>query len=154
MKRTLFALLLLASSLFAEVVNVTATSKFIKTTEMKIIDIRTEAEWKQMGIINGAYLITFFDEKYDYNVHVFLNKLNEVIDKDEKFAIICNTGSRTKLVSNFLGNKHDYRVVNLIGGMSNLIKEGFELDIYNPSSRKKLKRKGRFQFFSDKSKSK
>jgi len=154
MKRTLFALLLLASSLLAEVVTVPATSKFVETTKMKIIDIRTEAEWKQMGVINGAYLITFFDEKYDYNVHVFLNKLNEIVEKDEKFAIICNTGSRTKLVSNFLGNKHDYRVVNLIGGMSKLIKEGFKLDVYTPSSARKSKNKRKFQFFFDRNSSK
>ena len=51
-------------------------------------------------------------------------------EKDEEFAIICNTGSRTKLVSNFLGKKLDYKVVNLMGGMMKLLKEGFKPEFY------------------------
>ena len=131
MKKTLLGLFLLGSTLFAEVTNIDATTTFVNETKMKIIDIRTEAEWKQMGVIKGAYLITFFDEKYGYDTEAFLKSLNKVIEKDEQFALICNTGSRTKLISNFLGNKLDYKVVNLRGGMSKLLQEGFKPEAYN-----------------------
>jgi rhodanese-related sulfurtransferase len=130
MKRILWGLLLLGSTLFAEVRNIPATIEFITDKKMKIIDIRTEGEWKEMGVIKDAKLITFFDEKYGYDSELFLKSLNEVIEKDEEFALICNSGSRTKLISNFLGNKMDYKVVNLTGGMSQLLEEGFKPESY------------------------
>ena len=131
MKKTLLGVLLLGATLFAEVTNTPITKKFVESKKMKIIDIRTEGEWVQMGIIPGAHLITFFDEKYGYDTDIFLGELNKVIKKDEQFAIICNTGSRTKLISNFLGNKLDYKVVNLTGGMSQLFNEGFKPEAYD-----------------------
>jgi rhodanese-related sulfurtransferase len=131
-------LLLLGSMLFAEVTNTPATITFIEENKMKIIDIRTKGEWVQMGIIKDAYLITFFDERYGYDAKKFLEELNEVVEKDEEFAIICNTASRTKLVSNFLGNKHNYKVTNLTGGMMNLFREGFKPEYYDPKERKRL----------------
>jgi len=133
MKKTLFGFLLLGSTLFAEVRNVSATATFVNDAKMKIIDIRTEGEWKQMGVIKGVHCITFFDEKYGYDTEEFLKSLDAVIEKDEEFALICNTGSRTKLISNFLGNKMDYNVVNLTGGMSQLLQEGFKPESYVPS---------------------
>ena len=137
LKKTLLGLLLLGSTLFAEVTNVVVTSDFVKEKKMKIIDIRTEGEWVQMGVIKDAYLITFFDEKYGYDTEAFMAALDEIVEKDEQFAIICNTGSRTKLVANFLGNKHDYNVVNLTGGMVKLLREGFKPEYYIPTNKKK-----------------
>jgi rhodanese-related sulfurtransferase len=130
MKKILFGLLLLGSTLFAEIIEQPATVEFVNNTKMKIIDIRTEGEWVQMGVIRNSILLTFFDERGGVNIDLFLEELNNVIDKDEQFAIICNTGSRTKLISNFLGKKMDYRVVNLTGGMMKLFKDGFEPEYY------------------------
>ncbi len=130
MKKTLFGLLLLGSTLFAEVIDKPATVAFVNNPQMKIIDIRTEGEWIQMGVIRNSILLTFFDEKGNVNIDSFLEELNNIVDKDEQFAIICNTGSRTKLVSNFLGKKMDYKVVNLTGGMMKLFKDGFEPEYY------------------------
>lgn len=133
MKKTLLGLLLLGSTLLAEVTNVPATQEFIDAKKMKIIDIRTKGEWIQTGIIKDSFLITFFDEKYGYDTDEFMGALDKVINKDEQFAIICNTGSRTKLIANFLGNKQDYHVVNLAGGMSKLFQEGFQPEFYAPN---------------------
>ena len=130
MKKTLFGLLILASTLFGEVTDTPATLDFVNSKKMKIIDIRTEGEWVQMGVIREATLITFFDEQSRYDTEAFLEELNKVIEKDEEFAIICNTGSRTRLIANFLGNKLDYKVVNLTGGMVKLFREGFEPEFY------------------------
>ena len=127
---------LLSSALFAKVTNVPATTAFVEETKMKIIDIRTKGEWVQMGIIRDAHLITFFDERYGYDVKTFLEELDAVVKKDEEFAIICNSGSRTKLIANFLGVKNSYNVVNLTGGMMNLLKEGFRPAYYNPNGTK------------------
>ena len=133
MIKKIVAVVLLGTVLFAKVTNIPATTTFVENRKMKIIDIRTKGEWTQMGIIKDAYPITFFDERYGYDTKSFLEELNTVVKKDEKFAIICNTGSRTKLISNFLGNKLDYNVVNLTGGMMSLLKEGFKPEVYNKS---------------------
>jgi len=130
MKKTLFGLLVLGSTLFAEVTDTPATVEFINNSKMKIIDIRTEGEWVQMGVIKNSILITFFDERGGVDTDRFIADLNGVVEKDEEFAIICNTGSRTKLISNYLGKKLDYKVVNLTGGMMKLFKEGFEPEFY------------------------
>ncbi len=130
MKKTVFGLLFFATLLVAEVTNLPVTIDFVKSNKMKIIDIRTKSEWKEMGIIKDAYLLTFFDEESHYNVKDFINKLNKIVKKNEQFAIICNTSSRTKLISNLLGNRLDYNVVNLIGGMDKLVKDGYIVTIY------------------------
>ncbi len=130
MKKTVFGLLFFATLLVAEVTNLPVTIDFVKSNKMKIIDIRTKSEWREMGIIKNAYLLTFFDEESHYNVKDFINKLNKIVKKNEQFAIICNTSSRTKLISNLLGNRLDYHVVNLIGGMDKLVKDGYIVTIY------------------------
>jgi len=133
MKKTLFGLLFFGTMLMAKVTNIPVTVDFVESDKMKIIDIRTEGEWKQMGIIKGSHLITFFDDKAQYDINEFLKALDKVIEKKEQFAIICNTASRTKLVSNFLGKKLDYDVVNLTGGMVKLIKDGYKVESYTPN---------------------
>ncbi|HIP51852.1 MAG TPA: rhodanese-like domain-containing protein [Campylobacterales bacterium] len=136
MKKTILSLLLLCSSLMAEVTNIDVTPEFIEENKIKIIDIRTESEWEEMGVVSGAHLITFFTKNNKFHSESFLKELNLVVDKNEQFAIISNTASRTKLVSNFLGHKHNYNVINLIGGMSKLLKEGYKVEVYKPKKSK------------------
>ncbi len=137
MKKIVLSFSLLCSLLLAEVTNITVTAKFVEAKNIKIIDIRTKNEWKEMGVISGAHLITFFRENREDYTEDFLEDLNRVVDKDEQFALISNTASRSKLVSNFLGHKHNYNVINLIGGMSKLLEEGYEVEAYG--SDKKMK---------------
>jgi len=115
----------------AEVTNIDVTAEFIEENKVKIIDIRTENEWEEMGVISDAYLITFFTKNNDFHSESFLKELDSVVEKDERFAIISNTSSRSKLVSNFLGHKHNYKVINLMGGMTKLLKEGYEVKLYH-----------------------
>lgn len=135
MKKILFGIWLLSSVLFSEVTNMEVTKEFIKANKIKIIDIRTEQEWKNKGVLPCTYLLTFFDEDQEYNPKMFMKALDKIIEKDEQFAIISNSASRTKLVSNFLGKKHDYKVINLVGGMVKLIDDGYTIQDYDPTKR-------------------
>jgi len=132
MKKIVLGLLLLGASLFAEVTNVIVTPQFVNSSNLKIIDIRTKGEWKETGIVKGSYTLTFFNEKGDYDIYSFLKSLNKIVKKDEKFALICRTGSRTGMVSNFLGNKLNYHVVNLKGGLMKLMRDGYKTKPYTP----------------------
>jgi rhodanese-related sulfurtransferase len=124
MTRIVFGLLLLATSLFAELKQEWATEKFLQKN-IKVIDIRTPAEWRETGIVKGSYPIMFFDEQGNYDVPKFLKALDKVVKKDEQFALICRVGSRTGMVSEFLANKLGYKVIDLKGGIMKLISEGY-----------------------------
>jgi len=125
MKKIVFALLLLATSLFAELKHVWATEGFLKK-DIKIIDIRTQGEWIETGIVAGSYTIVFFDENGNYNAPKFLKELSKVVKKDEQFALICRTGSRTGMISEFLSKDIGYKVINLKGGIKKLIQDGYK----------------------------
>jgi rhodanese-related sulfurtransferase len=143
MRKVMMGLLLIASTLLGEVINIEATPEFVNSTDMKIIDVRTRPEWIQTGIVKGSYTLTFFDERGNYDVKSFLKALNQIVKRDEKFALICRTGSRTGMISNFLGNKLNYHVVNLRGGIMRLIQLGYKPVPYNSKYLSKIN----FKFF-------
>ncbi|WP_345992409.1 rhodanese-like domain-containing protein [Sulfurimonas sp. HSL-1716] len=122
MKIFILLLLLAATSLFAEVIKIYPDQSFLKK-DIPIVDIRTKGEWKETGILKNAIPITFFDEKGNYNIPVFLKKLSEKVDVKKPFALVCRTGSRTNLVSKFLSNELKYHVYDLKGGMMYAIGE-------------------------------
>lgn len=119
---------------FAELKNVWATKEFLKN-DIKIIDVRTPGEWRETGIVEGSYTIMFFDEQGRFNVPLFLEQLNKVVKKDEQFALICRTGSRTTEISKFLSQQLGYNVINLAGGIHKLMKEGYKPVMYIPHNR-------------------
>ena len=125
MRKIFIVLIITMTSLMAELTQVWATPQFVEK-KMKIIDIRTPAEWKETGIIEGSYTIMFFDEKGNFNLEIFLRQLDMVVKKDEPFALICRVGSRTGMVSEFLSERLGYKVTNLKGGIMKMIYEGYK----------------------------
>ena len=125
MKKILFGLLFVSTMVMAELQHVWSTPNFVDKN-IKIIDIRTPAEWKETGIVKDSYTIMFFDEKGNFNVENFLKQLKMAVKKDEQFALICRTGSRTTMVSQFLSDKLGYKVINLKGGIMKIIQEGYK----------------------------
>ena len=116
MKKIILTILLLVSSLFA-----TLTSEYpslkILNSDMPIVDIRTPDEWRETGILKGAITIMFFNEQGGYDVNGFLRELNAKVDTSKPFALICRTGSRTKVIAAFLAKELHYQVTDLLGGM-------------------------------------
>ena len=125
MRRIILSFFMLTAMAMAELTQVWATPAF-PDTGIKIIDIRTPAEWKETGIVKGSYTIMFFDEKGNFNVDLFLKQLDMVVKKDEPFALICRVGSRTGMVSEFLSERLGYKVTNLKGGIMKMIYEGYK----------------------------
>ena len=120
-------ILLLATSVMAERKQIWVTPDFVnKNKKIKIIDIRTPSEWRETGIVANSYTIMFFDEKGNFDLKSFLTQLNQTVKKGEPFALICRVGSRTGMVSKFLSEKLDYKVIDLKGGITKLIKEGYK----------------------------
>ncbi|WP_455755549.1 rhodanese-like domain-containing protein [Sulfurimonas sp.] len=117
MKKIFFILLLLISSLYAELTNVYLSQKLLDS-KIPIVDIRTPDEWRETGIIKDSIPIMFFNEKGDYDINGFLKELNEKVDTTKPFAMICRTGSRTKVISAYFSQKLNYHVVNIAGGIT------------------------------------
>jgi len=93
--------------------------EYFKNKGVVIIDIRTEPEWKETGIIEGSKLITFFDMYGRYDIEKFIKKFSKYVpNKDTKFILVCRTGSRTKIVGDFLANQLGYKnAMHLAGGI-------------------------------------
>src|SRR5690606_20475328 len=54
-----------------------------------IIDIRTQKEWKETGIVPGSHLLTFFNEDGSHDEQGFINRLQQITGSDTSFAILC-----------------------------------------------------------------
>lgn len=130
MRKILFGLVIVGTALLADLQEVWVTPDFIEK-DIKIIDIRTPSEWRETGIVKGAYTLMFFDEQGRFDIQGFLDQLNKIVKKDERFALICRTGSRTAEVSKFLANEMGYNVINLRGGVMKLRYEGYKFVPYS-----------------------
>ncbi len=125
MQKILLILLVFCAYVTAEVINEYPDQKLLDSG-ITVIDIRTQGEWQESGIIKGAIPITFWYADGSYNLPLFMKTLQEHIKDGEKFALICHVGSRTAEVSAFLSQEYNMRVVNLLGGMEYLKKNGYK----------------------------
>ena len=77
-----------------------------------LIDVRTQSEWKQTGIVEGSQLLTFFDEKGNYDIKKWVADLEKIAGKDKPFMLICAVGGRTSNISQFLDGKMGFTEVH------------------------------------------
>lgn len=131
MRLAFLSLLLTFTTLTADYIRQPIDQKLVDS-KIKIIDIRTPGEWKTTGVIKGSIPIMFFDEQGNYDLNAFLGKLNKVVKKDEKFALICNSGNRTQVLGSFLGKQLNYNVIDLQGGIQYAIGKKIPLEPYKP----------------------
>ncbi|TXG87485.1 MAG: rhodanese-like domain-containing protein [Rhodocyclaceae bacterium] len=128
MMRLFAFLLLLATTLSAraEVVDITnAELARLAISGVPVIDIRTEGEWKETGIVPGSRLITLFDEKGRADAPAWLAKVKEVAKPDQPVIVICRSGNRTKMASQLLAQQGGYaKVYNVKDGIRAWAAEG------------------------------
>jgi rhodanese-related sulfurtransferase len=116
LKKVFLSLLFVSISLFASIKNEEASQELL-LSNIPIVDIRTPGEWKETGLLKGSIPIMLFDEKGKYDLEDFLKKLNSAVDTKKPFALICRTGSRTKILAQFLSQKMGYDVINIKSGI-------------------------------------
>ena len=135
MKRLIALLFLFPLFLFAEVRDLDIASfEKLKNSGVPVIDIRTTAEWKDTGIIQGSHTIMFFRPDGTYDVQAFLSELKKLgISKETTFVLVCRSASRTRMLGNFLSEKMGYKhVFHLTGGVLNWKAHSKPLSIYRP----------------------
>lgn len=110
----LVAFLCLFASLaaHAEIVDIdNAELARLSAAGVPVIDIRTEGEWKETGIVPGSRLITLFDERGRADAPAWLEKVKGVAKPDQPVIVICRSGNRTKMASQLLSQQAGYRTV-------------------------------------------
>ena len=73
-----------------------------------LIDIRTKREWYETGVIKKSNLLTFFDKDGNYDVKEWMSKLKKIASNKDPVIIICRSGRRSRIVSNFLDQEANY----------------------------------------------
>src|SRR6478735_8448762 len=124
--RTFLVLFLSAFCVFAKaqshIKNVDATEfkKLIDENKSVLIDLRTDDEIKNKGMIKGAKQIDFLDK----NSETVIDKL----DRNKTYLIYCAGGGRSGDCAQLMQEKGFKSVVNLEKGFDDWKKKGFEIE--------------------------
>ena len=127
MKKKLLALtfffLLNSIQLFAEIYEVDNEKiKMLLENSVPLIDIRTEGEWRETGIINNSYLLTFFDNEGNYDFKKWMIEVGEIADENGPVIIMCRSGRRSRIVSNMIIKENsEYLIYHSTNGIKSWI---------------------------------
>ena len=127
MKKKLFAMtfffLLNSIQLFAEIYEVDNEKiKMLLENSVPLIDIRTEGEWRETGIINNSYLLTFFDNEGNYDFKKWMIEVGEIADENGPVIIMCRSGRRSRIVSNMIiKENNEYLIYHATDGIKSWI---------------------------------
>ena len=115
-----------ASLAFSDVIEIgNIELKSLLQKKIPLIDIRRKDEWKSTGIVENSILMTFFDKNGKANTNEWLKELNKIAKKNDPVILICRTGRRTGIISNFLSEKVGYRLIyDVTDGITDWIKKG------------------------------
>ena len=102
--------------------------KGLKEDGYKFIDIRTEKERENTGIISGSLEITAFDI-YGNFVPEFMKTFRDLVELDDNTVFISNEGEIASMLANgFVEQLQATNMYALEGGIQELIKENFKLE--------------------------
>jgi rhodanese-related sulfurtransferase len=102
--------------------------RFMPVSEMTadgalLVDIRTPAEWKDTGVIEGARLIEFnFNDPA-----TFLPQIAADLADGRDLVLICNSGNRTQAAAEFLATQIPNNIVSIEGGIRKVMAAGYTL---------------------------
>ena len=102
--------------------------KRLKEDGYKFIDIRTEKERENTGIISGSLEITAFDI-YGNFVPEFMKTFRDLVELDDNIVFISNEGEIARMLANgFVEQLNATNMYALKGGIQQLIKENYKLE--------------------------
>jgi len=124
----IFALLvaLTGSPAFAQVHQIdNAQLTQMANAGVPVIDIRTPREWKTTGVMQGSHLLTFFDERGQFDMNAWMEKFSDIVGPDDPVLIICAAGVRSAAVAKVLSDKLGYRQIhNVTRGIDDWMRQG------------------------------
>lgn len=126
----LFVFLVLVSTGFAaEYQNLPLTKELVRSG-VAIVDIRTEREWQETGVVPGSVLITFFKSDRSYDLDAFIAELGQHVDPQQDLAILCRRGNRSAKLAALMADRGFTKIINLRGGIRAAAANGVNLVHY------------------------
>ena len=109
--------------LFAEIYEVNNEKiKMLLENDVPLIDIRTEGEWYETGVINSSHLLTFFNKDGSYDFRKWMIELGEIANENGPVIIICRSGRRSRIVSNMIiKENNEYLIYHATDGIKSWI---------------------------------
>ena len=95
----------------------------LSNANIPIVDVRRSSEWEQTGVIPNSILLTFFDEKGDYNYHQWYEKLRLEINESKPVILICRSGKRSKIIAQMMNENFDHVIYNAKRGIISWVDE-------------------------------
>lgn len=90
-----------------------------------VVDVRTPDEWRTTGVISESHLLTFFDNRGNYDLNDWLSKFTKIADPQDEVVIICAVGNRSRVIGHFLSSELGYqKVYNVTQGIEHWIGNG------------------------------
>ena len=126
MKILLVIFVLFTKFVNAEVIHIdnTELSNLIEK-EVKIIDVRTQNEWKSTGIIKGSFLISLLNKNKKFIFKDWYEMFNDKFGENKSIIFICASGVRSNYISHLLKKKKpDLIIYNLKKGINYWIRSG------------------------------
>lgn len=80
-----------------------------------VLDVRTEREWKETGVVPGSRLLTYFDENGRSNPPQWLEKLKSAVPAGQPVILVCRSGKRSAAAAQFLSEQAGYKTVYNVG---------------------------------------
>lgn len=109
----------------AEIINIdNADLVRLQAKGVPVIDVRTQEEWRDTGVIKGARLLTFsFSGGFDKAA--WLKQEQQVVKPGDSVVLICRSGRRSKAVADYLESQSTKGTIyNSSGGMDGWKAEG------------------------------
>tara|TARA_B100000963_G_scaffold129893_1_gene113347 strand:- start:580 stop:984 length:405 start_codon:yes stop_codon:yes gene_type:complete len=129
-KNLLIVFILFTKFVNAEVVNINnrELSNLIEQ-EIKIIDVRTQNEWKSTGIIKGSLLISLLNKNKKFIFEDWYEIFKNTLNTNNSIIFICASGVRSNYISHLVKKKKpDLIVYNLKKGINNWIRSGYKIE--------------------------
>ena len=119
-------ILFMCNAVYAEVVQVDAEKlKQLMQSGVTIIDVRTPAEWKQTGLLEGSVPIMFFNEKRQPLTEQWIQQAAEIVSPQDELVLICRSGNRSNMIAHYLSKQYKFvRVYNVQYGIKDWIAKG------------------------------
>ena len=129
MKILLVIFVLFTKFVNAEVININ-NRELINLIEkdIKIIDVRTQNEWKSTGIIKGSFLMSLLNKNKKFIFKDWYEMFNNKFSKNKSIIFICASGVRSNYISHLLKKqKPELIIYNLKKGINYWIRSGYKI---------------------------
>jgi rhodanese-related sulfurtransferase len=86
---------------------------------MLLVDIRTPAEWKETGVVEGALLVTYSTPD------AFVAAVKPYLKPGQRLGLICRSGNRSSRAAQQVAPLIKGQIVDIAGGMGRILGQGY-----------------------------